>query len=500
MEGRAEISGPNHMTSPAEPSNPSTRRIAEQGMLLLSGFGVGQMLSFARNALIGHALSKGDFGIAAAITLVLQMVETLTDLGADRLIMQAKDGDQPRFVAGAHTLLAIRGLAIGVVIYAFGPTLAIAFNAAHAAAAFQAAALVPIIKGFLHLDYRVAQRRFDNRPQLLVDVAPQAAALLLTWPLLSIACDFYTVIWLSITQAVTAVALSHALAIRPYRFAADLAILKRQLEFGWPILASALPLVAVYQGDRLIIAHFSGVEELANYTAAFMITMVPALIASKVGHALMLPLFANTLRQGRSLRTNFKAAAEATVTLAAVYLAGFVVCGGVILPLVFGANYQNLSAVLSWLAAMWALRMIQSAPGMALMAHGLTKPFFVAGVLRALAVPVVFWAAAERAPIATLAAIGCGFEALSLLYITMRLQRVEPDLGVILGARTAFLMPAALLSVLAATTASSDPLRAVLTAAAVAVALAASAFAVMPSLNALARKAMRRRLSATAVS
>jgi hypothetical protein len=124
-------------------------------MLLFSGFGAAQVLSFARNAIIGHALSKGDFGIAAAITLVLQMIETLTDLGADRLIMQANDGGTPRFLGAAHTLLAARGLLIGIMLYAAGPALAHAFNADQAASAFQLAALVPVIKGLLHLDFRV---------------------------------------------------------------------------------------------------------------------------------------------------------------------------------------------------------------------------------------------------------------------------------------------------------------------------------------------------------
>ena len=97
---------------------PSKRRIAGQGAMLFSGFGAAQMLSFVRNALIGHALAKGDFGIAAAITLVLQMIETLTDLGADRLIMQAPDGDQPRFLGAAHTLLAARGVVLSAILFA----------------------------------------------------------------------------------------------------------------------------------------------------------------------------------------------------------------------------------------------------------------------------------------------------------------------------------------------------------------------------------------------
>lgn len=486
------------MTLANEDTQPSRRRIAGQGILLFSGFGAAQMLSFIRNALIGHALSKGDFGIAAAITILLQTVETLSDLGSDRLIMQARDGAAPRFLAASHLMIAARGALLAAILFIVGPVIASTFGAAHAATAFQIAALVPLIKGFMHLDFRVAQRHFDNRPQLLVDVLPQASALLATWPLLQVTQDYSAVVALACAQAAAATLLSHALANRPYRFAFDREILVRQLQFGWPILASALPLVAVYQGDRMIIAHYAGVEALASYTAAFMVTMVPALIAAKVGHALMLPLFAGSVRRGQSLHSKFRVAAESVVILAALYLAGFIVCGGAILPIVFGSNYAQLGPVVSWLAAMWALRMIQSAPGMALMAYGETKPFLIAGIIRAGALPVVIYAAVHGAPLTTLAAIGCGFEALSLIYIAFRLDALEHGLGTSLAGRAAFIGPAILLALMSANASPAETVFLVATAAAVIAVLAASAIAVLPSLNALARRAIRNRLPAPA--
>lgn len=68
-----------------------TSRIARQGTLLFGGFAAAQVFSFARNAIVAHWLSKGDFGIATAILLLLQLLDTLSDLGADRLIVQARD-------------------------------------------------------------------------------------------------------------------------------------------------------------------------------------------------------------------------------------------------------------------------------------------------------------------------------------------------------------------------------------------------------------------------
>ena len=475
------------------------RRLAGQGILLFSGFGAAQGLSFARNAVIGHALSKGDFGIAATITLILQIIETLSDLGSDRLIVQAPDGAEPRFIRAAHSLLAARGIVLAILLYIAGPAIAGLFGAPHAAAAFQLAALVPLIKGFMHLDFRLAQRHFDNRPQMLVEVVPQAAALLLTFPVLALTRDFSAVVSLSIAQALASVLLSHVLASTPYRFAADRGLLKRQLAFGWPILASALPLIAVYQGDRLIIGSLSGMEALANYTAAFMITMVPGLIAAKVGHAMMLPLFSDAIRRGRPLRADFKIASEATVILAALYLTGFIVCGEALLPVVFGAHYTGLGSLTAWLAAMWSLRMIQTAPGMALMSSGSTKPFVIAGCIRALAIPLVFYAATHHAALSTLAAIGFVFEALSLGYVAWRVERLERGLGRLLAVRACYLGPAGLVACLTASAMPATLLAGILPAAAVLLAVAGSGIALMPSLNSLTRRVLHRRsLIATA--
>ena len=44
---------------------------------------MGQACAFVRNAIIGHMLAKGDFGIAATLTMVLQLIESMTDVGAE---------------------------------------------------------------------------------------------------------------------------------------------------------------------------------------------------------------------------------------------------------------------------------------------------------------------------------------------------------------------------------------------------------------------------------
>ncbi len=388
--------------------------------MLSGGFAIAQLCSFLRNALIGYALSKGDFGIAATITLVLQMLETLSDLGADRLLVQATDGDKPAMMAAAHTTLALRGLITACLIYLSAAAVAAFFGIPNARTAFEAASLVPLIKGFMHLDSRREQRSMQNRNFVLIEVIPQVASLAATFPALALIGGYQTVVSVAILQALLSVATSHIVSSRPYRIGFEAACMKRLIAFGWPIWLSAFPLVLVYQGDRIIIGRLLGMDALAGYSAAFMIAMVPGLLAAKVGHALMLPLLSAQQADRAVFEQRYIIMCEAASIAAAIYLAGFVIAGGKVLPLAFGPQYTGLGAVVAWLGAMWSLRMVQAVPGMALMAVGDTRPLLTAGILRAAAIGLVFAAVQMDLGLAGAAAAGVAGEVASLIYVSIR--------------------------------------------------------------------------------
>lgn len=438
------------MTAPAtsQASTPQDaarfrRRVIGQGALLSLGFGGAQALSFARNALLGYWLSKGDFGIAVTIALALQMLETLSDVGVERLVVQADDADG-RLLGAGHAAMTVRGALTSLLLLAFAGPIARFFEVEFARWAFEMAALVPLIKGFMHLEPRQRQRALDNRTFVIVEVAPQALVLSLTVPVLVIAPGYGVAVWLSVLQAVTAVIVSHLVAGKPYRIIPDRTHLQRILAFGWPIWLSAFPLVAVYQGDRMIVAKAAGMEALAGYTAAFMITMVPGLLAGKVAHALLLPLFAEVSDDGRNFRRRFRLTTEVVTIFAAVFVAGFTLAGGRVLPWAFGPNYYGLGAVVGWLALMWGLRMVQAMPGMALMARGETHPLLIAGCLRASALALSLLVAAQGGGMAAIAACGSIGELASLVYIAWRVGKLQKGLtrGYLL--RVAFLLPASL--------------------------------------------------------
>ncbi|MCB1520846.1 MAG: oligosaccharide flippase family protein [Hyphomicrobiaceae bacterium] len=443
-------------TPSAQRNSPLVGRIASQGALVLAGNIGAQAFSFARNALLAHWLSKGDFGIAAAIMMLLQLIDTLSDIGADRLIVQARDGDDERLVATAHATLIARGFLTAAAILVAAVPLASAFGVPHAAWAFATVAIAPALKGFLHLDSRRAQRRLDNRPQMLIEVVPQAAALALVIPALWYTDSYAAVVAVVAAQGLAALVVSHVMAERPYAVALSPEHLRRLIAFGWPIWASAFPLVAVYQGDRMLIAGMLDVEALASYTAAFMITMVPGLLAAKIGHALLLPLLAEVRDDATSFAQRFRLTSETTALAAAVYLMAFVVAGPALLTLTFGKQYAGLDAVLACLAGMWALRIIHIVAGMAMMAHGVTRPFLIAGLVRATGLALAYIAIVNGYGLVGVAAAGVAAEFTSLAYLAARLDRqslgADPAasrLGTELMRRALLVVPAAAIALTA---------------------------------------------------
>jgi len=380
----------------------------------------------------------------------LQMLETLSDLGADRLLVQASDGDDPRLMAAAHATLVLRGLAAGALLYVAAGPIVTFFDIAPARRAFELASLVPVIKGFLHLGIRLQQRGLENVRAVIVEVAPQAIALLVALPVINLSPGYTAVVWLAVLQACLAVATSHLLCRQRYALGFDAAFMRRLLIFGWPIWLSAIPLVAVYHGDRMIIGRLIGIEALAGYSAAFLVAMVPGLVAAKIGHALMLPLLAEKRGAPSEFFARCGVMLEAASVVAAAYLAFVVLAGGVLLPLVFGPNYVGLGPVIGWLAAMWALRMVQAVPGIALMAQGHTRPLLVAGLIRAVALVPALAVALSGVGLAGVAAAGVAGELASLAYIIARLAHGRPGFGRPAIARALYPMIAVPVAVIAA--------------------------------------------------
>jgi O-antigen/teichoic acid export membrane protein len=108
---------------------------------------------------------------------------------------------------------------------------------------------------------------------------------------------------------------------------------------------------------------------------------------------------------------------------AAVVLILFLTGGGRLLTTVYGGRYEAGTAVIAWLAAMWAVRMARIAPTLAAMALGDTKNTMFSNVVRSLALAGMAVAAASGAHLVWVAISGLSGESLAITVSVIRLHR-----------------------------------------------------------------------------
>lgn len=332
-----------------------------------------QILSLIRNVIVARLLVPEDFGIAATFALAMAMFEMISNLSVDRLLVQAEDGDQPIFQATAHSVLIARGLLIAVLLLLFSAPITLAFQIPHARWAFQCLALVPLIRGFMHLDTKRRHRRYAFGSDMASELVPQVIILLCAWPFAYWFRDYSTMLWLIILQAACATAMTHLLRERPYQLRWNSVYAKRISDFGWPLMLNGAVMFFVAQGDRVIVGGKYSMTDLGAYSVATMLVVAVSTAFAKMGGNLFLPL----LSEARNNRTNFANLYQ--VVLSAYCLVSvlmsifFIVCGTRCVEMLYGSRYSMAGTVIVWIAISQAFNLMKATAIVAAFANADSK-------------------------------------------------------------------------------------------------------------------------------
>jgi len=391
--------------------------------VMFAGQVFGQAASFARNLIVARMISAADFGIAATFAVTMSLLEMLGDLAVDKLLVQAKDGDDPLVQDTAQFVQFVRGVVGGAALFVLADVVAAVFGLPDVRWAFRTLAVVPVVNGLAHLDVRRMQRDMRFLPCAAVDALPQLAATIAAWPLAAWLGDWRVVLWCSLLQAALSAALSHVLAERRYGWSRDRAVARRIVAFGWPLVVNAVLMFAIFQGDRIVVGTSYPLADLGAYSLAFSITFVPTSVLARVATAVFLPLLSRVQDDPAQLRRRAAACAHSVALATALVAVPLVAAGGPLIVALFGAKYERAASVMPWLAAMQGVRMLRVAPVLVSLARADTVNSMLSNVWRSCALPAMAFAAWRHVDLEWIAAAGLGGEVVAFLYSVGRLRR-----------------------------------------------------------------------------
>ncbi len=400
-------------------------KIYKGAAILTGGQIFSQALSLVRNIIIARLLSPEDMGIAATFAITVTLLEMISNLAVDMLLVQAKDGNDPLFQGTAHLYQVFRGLLVGLVILGIAPIIAWLFDTPQAEWAYRLVALVPVFRGFMHLDWKRLQRNMHYRPAVIVEVIPQAIAALAAFPMAIWLGDYSAVLWIVLMQATAGLLISHVIAQRVYRLNWDRGFASRMVIFGWPLLINGLLMFGTLQGDRIIVGAAYSMAELGVYSVAFSLVLTLSAIFGNISTSLFLPLLAHVQEKQTEFKQRYILIVQLLALISGLAALPFITAGGNLVVLIFGKQYTDAFSFASFLGLLLAVRIFRYAPNLAALARGDTKNSMIANIFRFVGVAAAIVVAWQRLPLSAIIICGIGGELLALMSATYRLQILQ---------------------------------------------------------------------------
>lgn len=355
-----------------------TRKLLTGGTYLAIGQVVGQLASLLRNIILARLLVPDDFGVATTFVLSLTMLEMISSMSVELLLVQSKNGDKPGFLDAVHGFMILRGAVVSAVLFFAAESIASVFKVPDLVWAYQMLLIVPILKAFTHMEYKRVQRIFEYKKEMWVETIPQVSTLVLLYPVYIFDSSPSIGLWLVIVQTVVVVAVSHLIAESKYRFDFDSEALREVLVFGVPLVFSGMLMFFAIQGDRFLVGYYFSSYEFGVFSAVALLVLNISNALAKFTTSLMLPPLAG---KGIGFHQAFFRFYGSFFIGALIVGLVLVVMGDLIVQLLFGQDYI-ISGLTGAFALLFVARVIRFPITIASIAKGLTRIPLYANVSR----------------------------------------------------------------------------------------------------------------------
>lgn len=384
-------------------------------VFIFSGNIFSALLGLVRNLVVARLLTVEHFGIASTFAISMSIVEILTSLGLHQLIIQDKNGDDPRLQAGLQGFHLLRGVISSTLLFLLAQPIASFMGTDDIVWAYQVLAFIPLLNGLVHFDIYRVQRQFNYIPSILTSTIPALLSVLLIWPLYMIFEDYRVMLGIIMAQSLISLIVSHLTAKRRYQVILAKDIIAHALRFGWPLLINSILIFFVFQGEKIIVGREIGLEALAIFSMGFTLTLWPAMLLSNSVQSIFLPL----LSENKDNRSEFQRLAVVTLqahfTLAVIFIACGVLLGPTLVHVLLGTKYFSLFGLFPWLVVLQSMRLIEGSSSIIALAAGKTGVSAVSNLVRISVMPFSWYVAATTGNLHLVIWLAIGAELAGLL-------------------------------------------------------------------------------------
>lgn len=341
------------------------KRDTLRGLSWMSGFRVmTRILVFAKTAVLARVLTPAQFGIFGIASLVLALLEIITETGINVFLIQSgKKIDT--YINTAWVVSIARGIIISLLLIACSPLIAGFFNTPEALPILLFISIVPIIRGFINPASIVYQKELLFRQEFWFRSATFLLDAIVSIILALMTQSVYSLVWGLIAGTVLEVILSFVLIKQRPQFHFRNDYFKEIFHSGkWVTMYGVLHYLTS-NGDNIIVGRLMGSSALGLYQMAYKISILPISEVSDVVAKVVFPVFSKISHDRERLRKAYIKASFLTFSVALCLGLVIFLFSREIILILLGENWLAAAPVLQILSICGVIRTI-TGPGSAL--------------------------------------------------------------------------------------------------------------------------------------
>lgn len=249
-----------------------------------------RVITFIRLAILGRLLTPTQFGYFGIATLLLALLEILTETGINVFLVQEKKHIK-EYINSAWVVSILRGAILSFVILISAPFIAAFFNASDATSVIMLMAFVPFIRGFINPAIISFQKDLLFHKEFILRFILFIIDAIVVILLAFITRDAASFVWGLIASAILEVILSYVLIPLWPKLVFQYQQVKYIVKRGsWVTLTGIFSYFAE-NGDNITVGKLLGTASLGIYQVAYKFSTLPVSEITNVVNQVIFPVY-----------------------------------------------------------------------------------------------------------------------------------------------------------------------------------------------------------------
>ncbi|MDP3941910.1 MAG: lipopolysaccharide biosynthesis protein [bacterium] len=272
-----------------------------KGLLWMSGSKlVSRSISILKIAILAHFLAPAQFGIFGIATLILSLLDILTETGVNIFLIQSEKAIK-KYINSAWFVSIIRGCFISILIIVLAPFIANFFHISSAVNILYFISIVPFIRGFINPAEIQFQKNLTFHKEFFfrtsIFAIDAGTAICISFFTHSV----YSLVWGLLAGSILELLISF-IYIKPIpRFSLEKKYLTEIFNKGKWITAYGILNYFSTIGDELVVGRIFGATNLGIYEMAAKISVQPGAEISDVVSRVVFPVYTKIMHDKKRL-------------------------------------------------------------------------------------------------------------------------------------------------------------------------------------------------------